>query len=53
MLSEDDKSKIFKEYEKYKNQINIKEEYEAWRKMKYDNRCYPFRRLVGLNINEK
>jgi len=52
-LSENLKEKLINSYEKNKELIELKEEYETWRKIKYDKRCYPFRRLVGEIINNK
>lgn len=46
-LNDEMRRNLFKYYENNKKLIDSKEDFESWRKLKYDKRCYPFRRLVG------
>jgi len=46
-LNDDIKEKLFESYEINKNLIDSKEDFQSWRKLKYDKRCYPFSCLVG------
>jgi len=38
---------IYKEYKKHLNILNQKEYIDTWRKLKYEKRCYPYKKLIA------